>query len=139
MTIEKSISLRHPLLWQALALVMLASTVWGTLAPNLPQVTVGISLGDKAQHAIVYACLMWWCLQAFQRCGPLCWTAVLFLMGGSLEMLQHQTGSRHMEFADMIANGVGILVGFLLWLTPLGRTLQAAELWFLRDRTAPAE
>ena len=139
MTIEKSIPLRHPLLWQALALLMLGSTVWATLAPRPPHLAIGILGWDKAQHAVVYACLMWWCVQAFQRCGLFFWAAILFLMGGSLELLQNQTGSRHMELTDIVANGVGILVGFLLWLTPLGRTLQAAELWFTRDRGAPAE
>jgi hypothetical protein len=137
MTIEKSISLRHPLIWQAGALLMLALTVWATLTPHLPKVTVEFQFlaWDKAQHAIVYACLMWWCSQAFQKRGPLCWAAILLLMGCTLELLQHQTAARHMEFDDMVANGVGVLVGYLLWLTPLGRGLRTVELWFSRDKT----
>jgi len=135
MTTERSTPLRHSVFWQVLAVLMLISVAWGSLTPRLLQLDIGVLSWDKAQHAIIYGWLMWWCAQAFQQCRPLLWAAFLLAMGLLLELLQGQTGYRQMEFADLIANGVGILGGFLLWLTPLGRSLRVFELWFSRARS----
>ncbi len=132
MTTVKPPYFRFPLIWRSIALAMLAITVWLSLAPRIPQIAASVLPWDKAQHVLAYACLMWWCAQAFRKCSPLLWIVLLFLMGVSLELLQHQTAARHLDLKDVIANSIGVLLGFLLWLTPLGGTLQAIDSWAAR-------
>lgn len=130
---QSSVSLHRPFLWQSLAWFMLASTVWITLTPSPPQPDIEILAWDKAQHTVTYAWLMWWCGQAFERSRVL-WAPILFAMGCILELLQQHIGTRHMEFGDMVANGAGVLVGVILMLTPIGRTLELVDGWLWRGR-----
>jgi glycopeptide antibiotics resistance protein len=47
--------------------------------------------------------------------------AALIGMGVGLEFLQGWTGYRFFDVRDMVANGSGAMLGFLLVLTPFGR------------------
>jgi VanZ family protein len=51
----------------------------------------------------------------------------LCIMGGILEILQEMTGYRTFEFADMVADSIGVLLGWILAYTPLSMGLQKLD------------
>ena len=112
-------SLRYSRFWKSLAWAMLLTVATLTLVrtpPGLPLLS-----WDKAQHSIAYAALMWTFLQAWEGSHVLRWAILLLLAGVVLEILQGLTGVRLMEYFDMLANSLGVLLGYAAWRTPLGR------------------
>jgi VanZ family protein len=88
-----------------------AAIVWLSLTPSPPQVEV--AHGDKLGHFASYGLLMFW----FARLHVSKWAqvgyAVAFAaMGISLEFAQGQLGYRTFEILDMVANALGVLVGW---------------------------
>ena len=89
-----------------------AAIVWLSLTPSPPQVDVAHS--DKLGHCASYAVLMFW----FARLHVSKWAhvgyAVAFAaMGVSLEFLQGHLGYRTFEILDMVANVLGVLLGWV--------------------------
>lgn len=118
-------SLRYPLPWRGIALLLLAAVAVLSLVPSPPR-PPDILAWDKAQHTLAYLVLGWWCSQ--------CWPASrwrvalgLVLFGAALEALQSLSPVRQTEWLDMAANTVGVAAGALLALTPLGRCLVRLE------------
>ena len=75
-----------------------------------PQV---FSLWDKAQHALAFAALAALGLQAYphRRWRVL---AGLLVFGGLIELAQAATGWRYGEWADWLADAVGLALGMAL-------------------------
>lgn len=115
-------------LWYSLAALMLLVVAVASL---LPAPDVGVS--DKLSHVITYLVLAgWFSLLAANRVA-LCWAAVSLLIYGMLmELLQGTTGYRYAEWGDVLANGVGVVVGSLFYFSPLPRLLR-----FVDSRLAP--
>lgn len=87
-----------------------------------PQV---FSLWDKAQHALGFAALALLGLRAYPRqAWPL--AAGLLAFGGAIELAQAATGWRHGEWADWLADAMGLALGALLVWRP-SRHVPAAE------------
>ena len=105
--------------WYLLGALMLLVVGIASLMPA-PQ--VGIS--DKVSHVVTYAVLgAWFGLLASNQL-VLNWTvAGLFVYGILIELLQGTTSYRFAEWADVVANGGGILIGATLYFTPLKRLL----------------
>ena len=86
----------------------------------IPPVDAGIQIFshiDKVQHLVAYgiAMLLFGLLYPTQYK----WSVIgLLLMGLSLELLQSLTSTRHMDGFDMIANTLGVLLGwfFSYWI-----------------------
>ena len=119
------VSLRRPRFWKFLAWAMLLTVATLTLLPSAPQ--INLISWDKAQHCIAYAALMWTFLQAWEGIHILRWAILLLVVGVGLELLQGLMGVRFMEYFDMLANGLGVLLGYAVWRTPLGRGFQRVE------------
>jgi len=98
---------------------MLLTVMTLTLMPSPPQ--IGVFSWDKAQHTVAYTALMWTFLQAWEGRHTLRWAILLLAVGVGLELLQGLMGVRFMEYFDMMANGLGVLLGYGAWRTPLGR------------------
>jgi hypothetical protein len=98
---------------------MLLTVATLTLMPSPPR--IGAISWDKAQHSVAYAALMWTFLQAWEGRHTLRWAILLIAVGVGLELLQGLMGVRFMEVFDMMANGLGVLLGYGAWRTPLGR------------------
>lgn len=83
-----------------------------------PQV---FSLWDKAQHALAFMALCALGLQAYPR-HP--WRVALWLLafGGAIELAQAATGWRHGEWADWLADAVGLAAGAALAWRPRQRS-----------------
>lgn len=94
--------------WGCVAAVLVLSLA--PAAPELP--TTG---WDKSNHFIGFFALASLGLQAYSSDQRRLFIALL-LFGGLIELLQSLTPYRLAEWADWIADGVGLVVGFgLLW------------------------
>lgn len=82
------------------------------------------NVGDKWQHILAYFVMMSWFSQLLVRKTLLITAAFCFFaMGVVLEFLQGLTGYRSLDYFDVLANSIGILLGLGLAFTPLSRVL----------------
>ena len=116
--------------WLALGWLIVAAVIFLSLLSKVP-VHIPVQFSDKIGHVIAYMVLMGWFVQLFQSRGVLIVHALLLIgMGVGLEFAQEYR-SRHFEYADMVANTVGVLFGLLLFFTPMRSLLQRFEGRFL--------
>ena len=113
--------LRYPWLWKLLAWLLLLTVAIVTLMPPPPRLDLPLLSWAKAQHFIAYAVLAWSFLQAWEGRHTVFWILMLIVAGVLLEVLQGLMGVRIMETFDMLANSLGVLLGFVLWRTPAGQ------------------
>ena len=103
--------MRYRSLWLALGWSIVAAIVWLSLTPSPPE--LDITLGDKLGHFAAYGTLMFWFCQLYARRATRAAYAVAFVaMGIALEFIQGATGYRSYEVFDMVANTVGVLLGW---------------------------
>lgn len=69
-----------------------------------------VPYSDKIGHFASYAVLMSWFCQLYRR--RIFYAAGFILMGVALEFVQGQLGYRSYEEADMLANALGVLLGW---------------------------
>lgn len=116
---------RYSLFWLMLGWVAVGVVVYLSLTSTPVRVT--LAYGDKLGHLLAYALLMAWFVQIFQRrIWLLLHGVLLMMMGISLEFLQELYG-RYFEYADMVADGIGILLGSFVVLTPWRDSLLRLE------------
>ncbi len=110
-------------LWLALSWGWIAVISYLSLTPHPPELP--FSNADKLEHALAYGLLMlWFCQLQFTRS----WLAAAFMaMGVGLEFLQGMSGFRHFDYADMVANSAGVLMGWVIARTRAGRILEFVE------------
>ncbi|EWS77417.1 antibiotic resistance protein VanZ [Xylella taiwanensis] len=112
------------MLWLCLWITAILAVIIASLLPqqDLPQVPAGV---DKVEHLLSYFLLAWWAAALFAR--PLIVLAVgagLVLLGIGIEFAQAAfTIDRIADAADALANMVGVVLGLLMRLTPLGAVL----------------
>ncbi|MCK6414335.1 MAG: VanZ family protein [Giesbergeria sp.] len=94
--------------WALAACVVVLSLLPGHALPQ-----VAFSLWDKAQHALAFTALATVGLHAYPRYAPRVLVGLLVL-GGGIELAQAATGWRHGEWADGLADAVGLALGTLL-------------------------
>lgn len=121
--------LRYRSAWLAIGWLLVGLVVYLSLTPHPPE-PLSFPHADKLEHGFAYASLaLWFCqiyLQVRQRAVVI---AALVTLGITLEFLQGYSGYRIFEIADMVANSCGVLLGFLLVRTRMGR-------WFVSIETA---
>lgn len=103
--------LQRGLLWGFWALALCVAVL--SLLPTAflpPQV---FSLWDKAQHALAFTALAALGLLAYPR-QPGRLAIALLLFGGAIELAQAATGWRYGEWADWLADAVGLAAGSAL-------------------------
>lgn len=109
--------------WCWVALVWYLSL---TAKPPLPD--LDIAFADKYGHLLAYAWLMGWFGNVYQCSHARIIYAVVFvLMGVGLEFLQGIGAARLFEYADMLANTLGVVLGYLLVRGQLGQLLYSIE------------
>jgi VanZ family protein len=107
--------LTHPKLWYSLAFAALLIVGIASLVP-----APGIGSSDKLLHFITYFVLSAGFTILNQQARTLSRVAAgLILYGVLLEILQGLTSYRMMDVMDMLTNGLGVLTGLLVWLTPV--------------------
>jgi VanZ family protein len=114
-------------LWLGIGLLWVVIVVVLSLIPEPPSVGQFQDI-DKLEHGAAYAFLMFWFAQIYPARRTRRVIAFSFvLLGIVIECLQGLSGFRQFEYTDMAANTLGVLVGLLLALTPLGGILERFE------------
>ncbi len=107
--------------WLVLGCVWVAAIAYLSLIPHSPQ-PMHFEYSDAVEHALAYGLLMLWFSQTYQKLAHrILLAALLIALGVSVEFLQRMTGYRYFEYSDMLANSVGVLLGWALANTVLGR------------------
>ena len=120
---------KYAKLWQNLGYLLLIMIVVLSLIPA-PQTSFQLP-SDKLNHFVAYGVLMGWFAQLYPRHYYWKFAGLFVLLGVLLEFLQGMTGYRFFEYYDMLANALGVLLGWLLCLTPLSSLLLTVERRFL--------
>ncbi len=98
-----------------------------SLTPHPPE-PLSFNGADKLEHALAYGSLSLWFCQIYS--GKVRFRVLLSLvaMGVAIEYLQRMTGYRQFEYADMLANATGVMIGWGLAQTRLGNVLRMLEI-----------
>jgi VanZ family protein len=88
-----------------------AGIFWLSLTPHPP--TIDVAQGDKLGHFGAYGLLMLVFCQAYdQRRTRMAYALGFVAMGILIEFLQRMTGYRDFEVLDMVADAIGVLLGW---------------------------
>jgi VanZ family protein len=98
-------------LWLAIGYAMIAAILWASFTPEPPQ--IDIEQADKFGHMFSYAVLMYWFCQLYAATRMRLAHAVAFVaMGVAIEFAQQETGYRTFEYFDMLADAIGVALGW---------------------------
>ena len=117
--------LRFPRLWTALAWLLTAAVIVGSLLPG-PAVSA-IPVRDKALHAGAYLVLMVSFAGLYRRSLYPAVAVLLLALGVSLDLLQRFTETRSFDWKDVAMNCAGVATGFVLSWWLLGGWCQRVE------------
>jgi VanZ family protein len=122
------IPLRHRRLWLAASALLVAATVFASLAPDL--VLSGPEGSDKIGHFATYCGLVVWFTGFYPRTHYWKVVAGVLALSLGLEIAQGvmQLG-RSAELLDMVANAAGMGVGLLLAFALTGNWACRIEAW----------
>lgn len=110
--------LKFRFIWLAIGYALVTLVVYLSLTSQPPEIESGLPFQDKFFHALAYFTLMAWFAQIYHDRFQRNMIALVFvLMGVALEYVQSLDPARMFEVADMIANTVGVALGFYLSLT----------------------
>jgi len=114
--------LNYRRVWLAGGWLLIGLVVYLSLAPHPPELmSLPFPNGDKLEHGFAYASLSLWFCQIYPSTRSRMITMVALIgLGIGLEFAQGWTGYRTFEVGDMVADGSGVMLGFLLAHTPLG-------------------
>ena len=111
--------------WLALGWLLIAAVIYLSLTPH--PIEIDVEQGDKLGHTIAYLGMMLWFAQLYQRRSHVWWGLGFIALGVVLEYLQGWSGYRDFEYMDMMADAVGVAVGWLLGGTAMARFLSVIE------------
>jgi len=107
------LSLPHGRILLVIGWILIAATIYGSLAPELP--SLGLATGDKVRHFLGYFIVMAWFSGLYPRDRHALLALAFLLMGAALEGLQGAlTTTRDMDLFDLVMNALGIATAFLL-------------------------
>lgn len=108
---EKERISKWQMTWLASAWLLVGVVVYLSLVRLEVDVAEG---GDKIGHMLAYATMTFWFMQVYVTTGSRrAIAAVLVALGVVLELLQGYTGYRTFDYADMIANTIGVAAGWI--------------------------
>ena len=98
--------------WKAAGWLGVGLIIAFSLTPAPPQ--IGIENGDKLGHLAAYGLATLWFAQPYTALRQRIWLAVgMVALGVGLEYAQRATGYRSFEVADMVADALGVAIGWL--------------------------
>jgi len=99
-------------LWLLSGWLLVLVIIYLSLTPR--PISVPVSEGDKIGHAVAYAVLMLWFAQLyFGTKSRIAVAAASAALGIALEFAQLLTDARTFSTADMLADGFGVLLGWV--------------------------
>jgi VanZ family protein len=119
--------LRFPKLWTAVAWVLTAGVIVGSLLPNDVVAAAIPVTSDKVLHAGSYFILMVSFAGLYRRGLYPMVAAALLALGVSLDLLQLLTETRSFDWRDIAMNSAGIAAGLVLSWSLLGGWCQRVE------------
>jgi VanZ family protein len=118
-------SLRN--IWLGLGWLWIVLVCYLSLMPHPPQL-FSFNGVDKVEHLLTYVGLMLWFCQVYvSRSARIKLLLGLVVLGVVIEILQGMSGYRYFEYADMLANSSGVLIGLGLAHTRMGRVIFLLE------------
>ncbi len=116
-------NLKYRNFWLLMGFVWIGLDIFLSLMHNPPQI-LDVRMADKVEHFAAYALLMFWFCQIFWELPQQLKIAIaLAALGVSMEIVQGMEGFRVFEYADMLANTIGVLIGWGLGKTVLKQSL----------------
>jgi len=113
--------------WLIAGWLWIALVFYLSLMPHPPK-PLAFEGADKLEHFIAYSWLMlWFCQLYLERKIRIRLFVALVAMGVSIEYLQRMGGYRMFEYADMLANTIGVTIGWALAQAGLGKVLLTLE------------
>jgi VanZ family protein len=98
--------------WRAVGFGLVMLVIWLSLTPH--PVHIPVANGDKLGHFAAFATLMFWFAQLETGHRARVAYAIGFVaLGVALEFAQRLTGYRVFDVADMVANAIGVLLGWV--------------------------
>ena len=89
----------------------MGAILWLSFTSQPPQ--VDFEQSDKVGHFIAYGGLMFWFCQLYRHTRTrLAYATGFIAMGIAIEFLQRATGYRSFEVMDMLADAIGVLLGW---------------------------
>jgi len=117
----------HQRLWLAGGWLLVGLVIYLSLIPHPPEPKYFPS-ADKLGHVFAYCGLSLWFCQLYRTVASRMTTiSALIGLGAGLEFIQGWMGYRYFEVWDMAANTAGVMMGFLLVHTRLGRLFVLIE------------
>ncbi len=105
-------------LWLTIGYALVATVVFLSLTSAPVELEMEIPYQDKFFHAIAYFTLMAWFSQIYHDRFQRNMIAMVFVfMGVMIEYLQGFDPNRYFEVADMVANSIGVALGFAVALS----------------------
>jgi VanZ family protein len=99
-------------LWLLAGWLLVLLIIYLSLTPR--PISVPVAEGDKIGHAVAYAVLMLWFAQLYLgKKSRIAVAAASAALGIALEFAQQLTETRDFSIADMAADGLGVLLGWL--------------------------
>jgi VanZ family protein len=122
--------LKFRFIWLFIGYLLISLVVYLSLTSNPVDVEPSFPYEDKFFHCLAYFVLMAWFAQIYHHNLQRNMIALAFvIMGVALEYLQSFDPARMSEFADMVANSTGVILGLMLALTKAKFTLLNFERW----------
>jgi len=107
--------LRYFNLWLSIGWLLVLLVCYFSLTSNPPKIDIKFEHLDKIEHMLSYLILMAWFAQLYHTKQSRIYYALFFIvLGIMLEVFQELGGLRFFEYMDMIANGTGVVIGYLL-------------------------
>lgn len=113
-------------IWLACGWLGVIVVFYLSLTPHPPE-PLAFNGADKLEHALAYGSLALWFCQIYVDKARVRVLLSLVAMGIGIEYLQRMTGYRQFDYFDMLANTIGVMIGWGLARTGAGRTLQMLE------------
>ena len=105
--------------WLAAGWLLILLIGYLSLTPSPPTPLV-FPHADKLEHLVAYALLMGWFCQIYSARRQRIYLALACIAyGGIIELLQGWGGHRYAEWADLLADSLGVALGWLLNTTSL--------------------
>lgn len=99
--------------WLAAGWLGITAIITLSLAPL--QLDMTVDNGDKFGHLATYGLVTLWFAQLYTGLRSRIWLVVgMVALGITLEYAQRATGYRSFEVADMVADALGVVIGWLL-------------------------
>ena len=113
--------------WLGFGWLWIVLVCYLSLMPHPPE-PVSFEGVDKLEHLLAYAGLMLWFCQVYvTRTARISVLVGLGSLGVCIEILQGMGSYRYFEFTDMLANTVGVSIGWGLAHTRLGCVISVLE------------